>query len=108
MKWNLWLLSSILIMLISSCKKSPSDNDIKNKILTEYVCPEMARVNSLHILKTSPTDPIFGLKGYQYIVSGEVEWPKGCTEFGTTLPAGFKEKFENKTVVLIKGENGWQ
>ena len=30
----------------------------------------------------------------------------GCTEFGTALPAWYKENFEIITVVLIKTEQG--
>ena len=96
-------------MFFCSCKKNtPSNKDIEKKILIEYTCAETAKVNSLEIVKSSPTTSLFGFKGYEYIVSGEVEWPTGCTEFGTSLPSGYKEKFDNKRVVLIKGEEGWQ
>ena len=98
----------ITIVLFCSCKSKPSHADIEKKVLLEYTCAETAKVNSLEIVKTSPTTSVFGLKGYEYLVSGEVEWPSGCTEFGTGLPSGYKEKFENKTVVLIKGDEGWQ
>jgi hypothetical protein len=96
------------IILFSGCKNQPSNADIEKKILLEYTCAETAKVNSLQIIKSTPTTSLLGFKGYEYQVSGEVEWPGGCTEFGTSVPAGFKEKFENKTVVLIKGDEGWQ
>ena len=105
---NISLLSCAAILLFCSCKKTPSDKDIAKKVLMDYVCPETAKVNSLKVLKTSSTTSIFGLKGYQFVVSGEIEWPEGCNEFGTGLPAGYKEKFDNKSVVLIKSEAGWQ
>jgi hypothetical protein len=100
--------SLITLLFFCSCKSKPSDADIEKKVLLEYTCAETAKVNSLQIIKSSPTTSLLGFKGYEYLVSGEVEWPSGCTEFGTALPAGYKEKFENKTVVLIKGEGGWQ
>ena len=94
--------------LFYSCKSKPSNADIEKKILLEYTCAETAKVNSLQIMKSSPTTSLLGFKGYEYLVSGEVEWPAGCTEFGTAVPSGYKEKFENKTVVLIKSDAGWQ
>lgn len=102
------LMCFISTLFLFGCKNKPSDKDIAKKILIEYTCAETAKVNSLEIVKSSPTTSIFGFKGYEYIVSGEVEWPTGCTEFGTALPAGYKEKFDNKRVVLIKSDDGWQ
>ncbi len=102
------LFAVVITLFFFSCKSKPSHADIEKKVLLEYTCAETAKVNALEIIKTSPATSIFGLKGYEYLVSGEVEWPSGCTEFGTALPSGYKEKFENKTVVLIKGEEGWQ
>ncbi len=102
------LFPCLIVFFIFSCKSKPSNADIEKKVLLEYVCPETAKVNSLEIIKTEPATSIFGLKGFQYVVSGEVEWPKGCTDFGTGLPAGYKEKFDSKTVTLIKTEEGWQ
>jgi len=98
----------ITFLFICSCNNKPSSADIEKKVLLEYTCAETAKVNSLQIVKTSPTTSIFGLKGYQYLVSGEVVWPSGCTEYGTSVPAGYKESFENKMVVLIKSDEGWQ
>ena len=98
------------LLFFCSCKRTPSNKDIEKKILVEYACPEKANVNGLEIVKTAPATSLFGLKGYEYeyIVSGEVECPSGCTDFSTSLPPGYKEKFENKRVVLLKGEEGWQ
>jgi hypothetical protein len=98
----------ITFLFFCSCKNKPSNADIEKKVLLEYTCAETAKVNMLQIIKTSPTTSILGFKGYEYLVSGEVEWPSGCTDFGTALPSGYKEKFENKTVVLIKSDEGWQ
>jgi hypothetical protein len=105
---NLLFLCFISLAFIYSCKSKPSGKDIEKKILLEYVCAETAQVNSLEIVSSSPTTSLFGYKGYEYVVSGEVEWPTGCTQFGTSLPSGYKEKFDNKRVVLIKSEDGWQ
>ncbi|MEO8765642.1 MAG: hypothetical protein ABI416_15185 [Ginsengibacter sp.] len=98
----------IILIFLTSCNSKPSNADIEKKILLEYTCAETAKVNSLQIVKSSPTTSILGFKGFEYLVSGVVEWPSGCTEFGTALPSGFKEKFENKTVTLIKSNEGWQ
>lgn len=96
------------LVILCSCSSKPSHSDIEKKILMEYVCPETAKVNELHIVSTKDAESIMGMKGYQYTVSGEVEWKNGCDEFGTGIAPGFKEKFENKSVTLIKGEDGWQ
>ena len=97
------------ILFLTACKSKPSENDIKKKILLEYICPETARVNDLKILSTKDAEAIFGNKGYEYRVSGEIEWTGGCREFGSQLPPGHTEKFENKTVFLIKTDDGtWQ
>ncbi|MGB8191342.1 MAG: hypothetical protein WCF67_05450 [Chitinophagaceae bacterium] len=96
----------LLLLIMSSCKSKPSDADIKKKILFEYVCNENAAVNNLQILNTKDAVAIFGNKGFEYEVSGEVEWKNGCREFGTNIQPGFTEKFERKTVFLIKGEDG--
>ncbi len=108
MNKNLLFVCVISMAFFCSCKSTPSHKDIEKKILIEYTCAETAKVNSLEIVSKSPTTSLFGYKGYEYVVSGEIEWPTGCTEFGMALPSGYKEKFDNKRVVLIKGENGWQ
>jgi hypothetical protein len=99
---------TITLLFFWSCNNKPSNADIEKKVLLEYTCAETAKVNSLQIIKSSPTTSILGFKGYEYLVTGEVEWPSGCTEFGTAVPAGYKEQFENKRVVLIKSNQGWQ
>jgi hypothetical protein len=100
-------LLSLSSILLYSCGGKPSEADIKKKILLEYVCNETAKVNSLKIIKTEETETISGGAAYKYTVSGEVEWPDGCTEFGTRLEPGRKESFE-KVIYLGKGSNGWQ
>ena len=32
----------------------------------------------------------------------------GCDEAFGNLPAGYKEAFDRKTVILVKSDNGWQ
>jgi hypothetical protein len=106
MKKILFAAGLLLMLCITSCNNKPSDNDIKKKILLEYVCAENAQVNDLKIVHTKDAESIAGLKGYEYVVQGEVEWTKGCQEFGAMLLPGQREKFEDKRVFLIKGEDG--
>jgi hypothetical protein len=94
------------LLLLGACNTKPSDKDIKNKILLDYICAETATVNDLKILNTRDAVAIFGNKGLEYQVSGEVTWEKGCREFGSMLFPGHKERFENKTVFLIKDNEG--
>lgn len=108
MKTKLLSASLFITLLFLSCKSEPSEDEISKKILMEYVCPETAKVVSLKISDSKETETIIGGKAYAYMVSGEVEWPAGCTDFGTGITAGYKEPFENKTVTLAKTEDGWQ
>lgn len=96
----------LLLVLLASCHGKPSDNDIKKKILMEYICAEGAKVNDLRVISTKDAESFVGLKGFEYQVAGEVEWTNGCREFGAMLPPGYKEKFDSKRVVLIKGDDG--
>jgi hypothetical protein len=98
----------LVVLLFCSCKSKPSDADIKRKILLDYTCPETVQVSFMQINNTEVATSFIGLKGYEYTVSGEVEWKEGCNDFGTNLPRGYKEKFANKKVILIKGEEGWR
>jgi hypothetical protein len=105
------IITSCLVFAVfcfCSCKGKPSEADISKKILLEYVCPENAKVNSLKITNTKETESLFGLPALQCTVSGEVEWLNGCDEAFGNLPAGYKEAFSNKTVTLVKTDNGWQ
>ena len=101
-------LYGVVILLFYSCASKPAEADIKKKILLDYTCPETVQVSSITINSTKEATSFIGLKGYEYTVSGEVVWKDGCNEFGTSLPPGYKEKFENKKVVLIKGDEGWR
>ena len=96
----------LLVLFLASCQGKPSDNDIKKKILLEYICADGAKVNNLKIISTKDAQSFAGLKGFEYQVSGEMEWTNGCREFGAMLPPGHKEPFDNKQVVLIKGDDG--
>jgi hypothetical protein len=100
------LLPLMMLIVLAGCKGKPSEKDIKKKILLDYVCAETAKVNNMQILSTKDAVAIFGNKGYEYEVSGEVEWTDGCREYGTRLDPGFTEKFEHKRVFLIKGNDG--
>lgn len=100
-KWGL----ATLVIFSVGCSNKPSDKDISKKILMEYVCAETAKVNDLKILKTEETEATPDVHVFNYTVSGEVEWPDGCTEMGTNTQKGSKEKFE-KIVTLFKGDDG--
>jgi hypothetical protein len=101
------LFVAVLSLFLLACNSQPGTSDIKKKILLEYICAETAQVNNLRILSTKDAESIFGTnKGYEYLVSGEIEWPGGCKEFGSGIPPGSKEVFDNKKVFLIKGNDG--
>ncbi len=105
---KLMVLCFVSLIWLCSCSGKPSNADIAKKVLMEYICPETAKVNGLKIESTKDAESIMGMKGYQYIVSGEVEWKEGCKEFGAGIAPGYTEKFENKSVTLIKTDEGWQ
>lgn len=90
------------------CHSKPSEEEISNKVLMEYVCNETARVTDLKIINTKETETIFGTPALQYTVSGEVEWPQGCNQFFGNLPPAYKETFQNKTVTFAKTVKGWE
>jgi len=95
-------------LLLYSCSNKPAETDIKRKIVLDYACPETVQVSSLKITGTKENTSFIGLKGYEYTVTGEVFWKKGCNEIGHSIKPGQKEKFENKIVILIKGDEGWR
>lgn len=74
----------------------------------EYVCMETAEVENFKVIDKRDAETVSDAKGYEYTVSGEVVWKDGCKEFGTGTPPGFKEKFENKKVYLVKTEGEWR
>ena len=96
----------LLLLFTVACKSKPSEKDIKKKILLDYICAETANVNDMRIVNTKDAEGIFGNKGYEYTISGEIQWANGCREFGSGLPPGHTERFENKRVFLIKGNDG--
>lgn len=98
---------AVVSICFCACSGKPSDAEIEKKVLLEYVCNETAKVNNLKILKTEETKSTGQPTVVTYTVNGEVEWPTGCTEMGTSSEPGTKEKFEKK-VVLTKTEEGWQ
>lgn len=96
-------------ILFAACSSKPSASDIKRKVLLEYVCYETAKVNNLEVIEEKDAQALSGNEAYEYVVSGEVEWPSGCREFGTGIPVGGKEKFNKKSVFLVKTDKGdWQ
>jgi hypothetical protein len=107
MRKTIFFTCLISLIVLYSCKGKPSDSDIKKKILMEYTCPETSKVNSLNIISTKDAEAISGVPAYEYVVTGEIIWPKGCNEFGN-MPAGHVEKFENKHVFLAKVDGNWQ
>ena len=98
----------ITALFLCSCSNKPGAEDIKRKIVLDYACPETVQVNILVINDTKETVSFISLKSFEYAVSGEVIWKDGCNEFGHSLKPGYKEKFENKTVILLKGDEGWR
>ena len=103
-----FLLSAVLTVCLYSCSSKPSEKEISQKLLLDYVCRETAKVNHLKILRTEKTESTGQPTIFHFSVSGEVEWPTGCTEFGTNTPPGTKEKFE-RLVTLYETENGsWE
>jgi hypothetical protein len=108
MKAFITFLAACSVLCLMSCSGKPSDKEIKQKILLDYICAEHAKVDDLKIISTEETKNLMGGVAYKYTVSGSVEWPDGCNEFGSQLPSGAKEKFE-KIVFLSKDEQGkWQ
>jgi|ADGO01.1.fsa_nt_gi hypothetical protein len=102
--------ATILIasMVFTSCSSGPSADEIKKKILLNYVCRQTAKVNNLEVLEQKETKTMFGGKAMELLVSGEVEWPDGCKALGARVGPGYKEKFQRK-VFLSKLENGrWE
>jgi hypothetical protein len=103
-----FLLYLLIATFLSSCNDKPADEDIKRKIVLDYACPETVLVSAMQITGVKETTSFIGSKEYEYSVSGEVFWKDGCNEFGSSLTAGYREKFENKKVILIKGDEGWR
>ena len=101
-------ITCLVLFFLYSCSGKPSEKDITAKLLQQYVCAGAAEVNNLKILKTEETKSTGGPHIFRYTVSGEVEWPNGCTEKGTNTPPGTKERFE-RLLTLYKAEGGgWE
>lgn len=96
------------LLFCCSCKSKPSEEDISKKILLEYLCPGNAKVENLKVIQTKVTESVFGFPALQYTVSGEIEWVDGCDETFGNIPAGYKESFKNKIIILVKTGSGWQ
>jgi ABC-type uncharacterized transport system auxiliary subunit len=102
------LIASALLFAMTGCGNKPTNKEIENKLLQDYVCKETAKVNDLKILKTKETESTGGPHIFIYTVSGVIEWPNGCTEKATNTPPGSKEKF-NRLVTLYKSDDGkWE
>ncbi len=102
------LLFPLWALMLASCSSSPSESDIKKKILLEYVCMETADIENLKVLDKKDAETISDAKGYEYTVSGEVVWNAGCQESLRPTPAGYKERLENKKAYLVKSEGEWR
>lgn len=96
------------ILILSSCSSKPTEADITKKIAIEYVCPESIKLNNLTVSDGKEVKTFAGFSAYEVTVSGDAVWTKDCHEFGTGIPAGYKEKFTNKHLVFVKGEDGWE
>ena len=100
--------SLFLLLSIGSCTGRPSEKDISKKLLLDYVCNETAKVNGLKILKTEKTESTGQPPIFHFTVQGEVEWPDGCQEFGSTTPPGTREKFERLVTLYKTDEGNWE
>ena len=99
---------SMAIILFVSCSGGPSEEDLKKKILQDYVCMEEAIVENLNVESKKDAETVSGTKSYEYTVSGEVVWGEGCDEGLRPTPLGFKEQFSNKKVFLANVEGEWR
>lgn len=106
-KTTKFLFFNILLTALVGCTARPSEDVIKQKILSAYACDEEAIINDLKILRTEETKSTGGPHVFTFSVQGTVEWPKGCTTTGSNILAGAKEKLE-KTVTLTETDDGWQ
>ena len=105
---RLLFIASCFATILISCSSKPSNKDLEKHILIDYVCNETAKVHGLKVINTEKTENMMGGDAWRYTVSGEVEWPEGCREFGTGVQPGTREKFE-KTITLSKTDSGdWQ
>ena len=101
----IWISS---IVVFTSCASKPTEKDIENKLLQNYVCNETAKVNKLKILKTEETKSTGGPHIFNYTISGEIVWPDGCTEKATNTPPGTKEKFRRIVTLYKSGDGKWE
>ena len=95
--------------ILSSCAhKVPAVADIQEKLLTEYVCRETAKLSHFEIVRQDETRSPSGHVVYRYLVRGVMEWPNGCSDEEREIPAGRQQGFE-QTVFLTEGTDGrWQ
>lgn len=104
---NVYMVSLAMAILVS-CTTKPSEQDIRKKLLEEYVCPESAVIRHFEIVQHDEINSDKGERVQRYLVRGQVEWPGGCTDQGFDIPAGRQEGFE-QTVFLTEDRNGrWQ
>jgi hypothetical protein len=101
-------LIAVFAILIAGCASKPSKQDISSKLLLDYICNEKARVNDLKILKTEETESTGEPPIFRYTISGEIEWPDGCTESGSNTPPGTKEKFKRLITLYKTHEGKWE
>jgi hypothetical protein len=98
-----------IILLFSyalySCSGLPSRKEIRNKVLQEFICPANATIEEMKIVSTEESIDYSGDKTLRYTVTGEVAWPGGCSDFGTGLHPGARERFQ-KTVTLSRDDEG--
>lgn len=101
------ILSLLLVTFSYGCKTKPSNDEIKKCILKDFLCGQSAKINSLTIINSSERE-FMGIKGYEFIVEGEIEWTSDC-QAGIMGPvqAGYKQTFANKKVFVRKMDNGW-
>lgn len=105
---QLLAISIAIAPLLFSCKSRPSEEQIAQRILYEYTCADRAKVTSLKIIDSKETNTPDGTTVVEFKVSGAVQWPNGCNDFGAVFPPGHTIPFENKSILFAKSEDGWQ
>jgi hypothetical protein len=96
-------LGLIAICLLAGCMGRPSKKAIGHKILQEYPCGNQARIRALKVLKTEETRRSEADHIFRFTVSGQIEWPEGCSD--SVIRRGAATRF-SRVVTLTRTEDG--
>lgn len=97
----------IFMLVFVSCHNKPSEAAVQSCLLKQYDCSDHAKIISFKVENSAPIPEYMGTKGYEFIVSGQIEWTADCQSLFQVIPAGHIEAFQDKHVVLVKMDNGW-